>query len=239
MALPPVVKNLILINVVMLIADFTAKSVFGVDLTTILGLYFPKSDQFMPLQIITHMFMHANFMHLFFNMFALYMFGGILENVWGPKRFLIYYMVCGLGAAFVHETVIMFQYNKLINAISPDNLQVVINNGAAVLNEGKQYADVTMRDLQMLLNVPTVGASGAIFGVLLAFGVLFPNTQLMLLFPPIPIKAKYFVIGYGAIELYLALTQPGSNIAHAAHLGGMLFGYILIRYWRKTTSTPY
>ena len=239
MALPPVVKNLILINVVMLIANFTAKSVFGVDLTTILGLYFPKSDQFMPLQIITHMFMHANFMHLFFNMFALYMFGGILENVWGPKRFLIYYMVCGLGAAFVHETVIMFQYNKLINAISPDNLQVVINNGAAVLNEGKQYADVAMKDLQMLLNVPTVGASGAIFGVLLAFGVLFPNTQLMLLFPPIPIKAKYFVIGYGAIELYLALTQPGSNIAHAAHLGGMLFGYILIRYWRKTTSTLY
>lgn len=239
MALPPVVKNLILINVVMLIADFTAKSVFGVDLTTILGLYFPKSDQFKPLQIITHMFMHANFMHLFFNMFALYMFGGILENVWGPKRFLIYYMVCGLGAAFVHETVIMFQYVKLINTISPDNLQVVINNGAAVLNEGKQYADVAMKDLQMLLNVPTVGASGAIFGVLLAFGVLFPNTQLMLLFPPIPIKAKYFVIGYGAIELYLALTQPGSNIAHAAHLGGMLFGYILIRYWRKTTSTLY
>jgi membrane associated rhomboid family serine protease len=239
MALPPVVKNLILINVVMLVADFTAKSVFSVDLTTILGLYFPKSDQFMPLQIITHMFMHANFMHLFFNMFALYMFGGILENVWGPKRFLIYYMVCGLGAAFVHETVIMFQYNKLVNAISPDNLQLVIDNGAAVLNEGKQYADVAMRELQMLLNVPTVGASGAIFGVLLAFGVLFPNTQLMLLFPPIPIKAKYFVIGYGAIELYLALTQPGSNIAHAAHLGGMLFGYILIRYWRKTTTTLY
>jgi membrane associated rhomboid family serine protease len=239
MALPPVVKNLILINVVMLIADFTAKGVFGVDLTTILGLYFPMSEQFMPLQIITHMFMHANFMHLFFNMFALYMFGGILENVWGPKRFLIYYMVCGLGAALVHETVIMFQYNKLINSISPDNLQLVIDNGAAVLNEGKQYADVTMRELQMLLNVPTVGASGAIFGVLLAFGVLFPNTQLMLLFPPIPIKAKYFVIGYGAIELYLALTQPGSNIAHAAHLGGMLFGYFLIRYWRKTTTTLY
>jgi len=239
MALPPVVKNLILINVLMLIATWTAKSVFSVDLTTILGLYFPKSEQFMPLQIITHMFMHANFWHLFFNMFALYMFGGILENVWGPKRFLIYYMVCGLGAAFVHETVILFQYNKLMNVIAPDQLQIVLDNGAAVLNEGKQYADVTMRDLQMLLNVPTVGASGAIFGVLLAFGVLFPNTQLMLLFPPIPIKAKYFVIGYGAIELYLAVTQPGSNIAHAAHLGGMLFGYILIRYWKKTTTTLY
>jgi membrane associated rhomboid family serine protease len=167
------------------------------------------------------------------------MFGGILENVWGPKRFFIYYMVCGLGAAFVHETVIMFQYNKIMNIITPDQLQMVLNDGAAYLNEGKVFADETMKSLQMLLNVPTVGASGAVFGILLAFGVLFPNTQLMLLFPPIPIKAKYFVIGYGAIELWLAVTQPGSNIAHAAHLGGMLFGYFLIRYWRKTTKTLY
>lgn len=239
LALPPVVKNIILINVLMLIATWTAKGAFGVDLTAILGLYYPKSEQFMPLQILSHMFMHANFWHLFFNMFALYMFGGILENVWGPKRFFIYYMVCGLGAAFVHESVIMFQYNKIMSTISPDQLQLVLNDGAAYLNEGKVFTNETMKDLQMLLNVPTVGASGAIFGVLLAFGVLFPNTQLMLLFPPIPIKAKYFVIGYGAIELYLAVTQPGSNIAHAAHLGGMLFGYILIRYWRKTTKTLY
>ena len=239
LALPPVVKNIILINVLMLIATWTAQGVWGVDLTTILGLYYPKSEQFMPLQILTHMFMHANFWHLFFNMFALYMFGGMLENVWGPKRFFIYYMVCGLGAAFVHESVIMFQYNKIMSTISPDQFQLVLNDGAAYLNEGKVFTNETMKDLQMLLNVPTVGASGAIFGVLLAFGVLFPNTQLMLLFPPIPIKAKYFVLGYGAIELYLAVTQPGSNIAHAAHLGGMLFGYILIRYWRKTTTTLY
>jgi membrane associated rhomboid family serine protease len=183
--------------------------------------------------------MHANFWHLFFNMFALYMFGGILENVWGPKRFFIYYMVCGLGAAFVHETVIMFQYNKIINTISPDQLQLVLKDGTTYFNEGKVFTNEIMKNLQMLLNVPTVGASGAIFGILLAFGILFPNTQLMLLFPPIPIKAKYFVIGYGAIELYLAVTQPGSNIAHAAHLGGMLFGFILLRYWRKTTKTLY
>jgi len=239
LALPPVVKNIILINVLMLIADWTAKSVFGVDLTGILGLYFPKSEHFMPLQILTHMFMHGGFMHLFFNMFALYMFGGILENIWGPKRFFIYYMVCGLGAALVHETVIMFQYYKLMNVLSPDQLQLVLNDGAAYLNEGKVFTNETMKSLQMLLNVPTVGASGAIFGVLLAFGVLFPNTQLMLLFPPIPIKAKYFVFGYGVLELVLAVTQPGSNIAHAAHIGGMLFGYILIRYWRKTTKTLY
>jgi len=238
-ALPPVVKNLILINVLLLVATITAKSVFSYDLTTILALYFPKSELFKPLQILTHMFMHADFWHLFFNMFALYMFGGILENVWGPKRFFIYYMVCGLGAALTHETVIAFQYNQLAQSIGPDNLQTVIDQGTSLFRQGQGFADQEMLKLQMLLNTPTVGASGAVFGILLAFGVLFPNTQLMLLFPPIPIKAKYFVLGYGAIELYLAVTQPGSNIAHAAHLGGMLFGYIMIRYWRKTTSTLY
>lgn len=238
-ALPPVVKNLILINVLLLVATITAKSVFGYDITSILALYFPKSEMFKPLQILTHMFMHAGLWHLFFNMFALYMFGGILENVWGPKRFFIYYMVCGLGAALTHETVIAFQYNQLAKSIGPENLQIVIDQATTLFKQGQGFTDPEMLKLQMLLNTPTVGASGAIFGVLLAFGVLFPNTQLMLLFPPIPIKAKYFVIGYGAIELYLAVTQPGSNIAHAAHLGGMLFGYILIRYWRKTTNTLY
>jgi membrane associated rhomboid family serine protease len=123
--------------------------------------------------------------------------------------------------------------------LSPEQLQMVISEGTTLINQGKGFTDSTMQSLQILLNTPTVGASGAVFGVLLAFGVLFPNTQLMLLIPPMPIKAKYLVIGYGAIELYLAFSQPGSNIAHAAHLGGMLFGYILIRYWRKTTNTLY
>lgn len=239
MGLPPVVKNIILINILMLLVTFVVKNIMGIDLTGVLGLYFPKSEHFMPLQIITHMFMHGGLMHLFFNMFALYMFGGILENVWGPKRFFVYYMVCGLGAALVHESVIAIQYSKLIGSLGPDQLQLVLNDGNAYFNEGRVFADEGMKSLQMLLNIPTVGASGAVFGILLAFGVLFPNTQLMLLFPPIPIKAKYFVLGYGALELYLAFAQPGSNIAHAAHLGGMLFGYILIRYWRKTTNTLY
>jgi membrane associated rhomboid family serine protease len=237
--LPPVVKNIILINVLMLLVDYAAKSVFGMDLTMVLGLYFPKSEQFMPVQILTHMFMHGGIWHLFFNMYALYIFGQVLENVWGPKRFFIYYIVCGLGAALTHETVIAFQYDHLAQSLSPENLQIVLNEGTAYFREGKVFTDETMKSLQILLNTPTVGASGAVFGILLAFGVLFPNTQLMLLIPPIPIRAKYFVLIYGAIELYLALTQPGSNIAHAAHLGGMLFGYILIRYWRKTTNTLY
>lgn len=237
LGLPPVVKNLIIINVIMLLADYTVRSIFGVELTMILGLYFPKSDSFLPLQIVSHMFMHGSFWHLFFNMYALYMFGQVLEQVWGPKRFFIYYMVCGLGAAFIHETVILFQYERLMNVISPEQLQMVLNDGAEYFRQGKVFSDETMKSLQLLLNTPTVGASGAVFGILLAFGVLFPNTQLMLLIPPIPIRAKYFVLIYGAIELYLAFSNPGSNIAHAAHLGGMLFGYILIRYWRKTTKT--
>jgi membrane associated rhomboid family serine protease len=238
-ALPPVVKNIIFINVLMLLASYAAQSVFGIDLNSILGLYFPKSEQFMPLQIVTHMFMHGGFWHIFFNMYALYIFGQVLENVWGPKRFFIFYIVCGLGAALTHETVIAFQYSHLAQSLSPENLQIVLNEGTAYFKKGQGFVDPTMQSLQILLNTPTVGASGAIFGVLLAFGVLFPNTQLMLLFPPIPIKAKYFVMIYGAIELYLAVTAPGSNIAHAAHLGGMLFGYFLIRYWRKTTNTLY
>jgi membrane associated rhomboid family serine protease len=237
--LPPVVKNVIMINILMLLAYYAARSVLGINLNSILGLYFPKSESFKPFQILTHMFMHGGIWHLFFNMYALFIFGQVLEKVWGPKRFLLYYMVCGLGAALVHESVIAFEYSKLIKAVNPENLQLVLDEGAAYLNQGKVFTNQTMQDLQLLLNTPTVGASGAIFGVLLAFGVLFPNTQLMLIFPPIPIKAKYFVLGYGAIELYLAFTQPGSNIAHAAHLGGMLFGYILIRYWRKTTNTLY
>jgi membrane associated rhomboid family serine protease len=237
--MPPVVKNLIFINILMLLAYYTVGSVFDIDLNRTLGLYFPKSEQFKPIQIITHMFMHSGIWHLFFNMFALYMFGQVLEQVWGPKRFLIFYFVCGLGAALTHESVIAFQYSHLAHSLSPENLQLVLNEGTAYFNQGKVFTDPGMENLQILLNTPTIGASGAIFGVLLAFGMLFPNTQLMLLFPPIPIKAKYFVIIYGGIELYMAITQPGSNIAHAAHLGGMLFGYLLIRYWRKTTNTLY
>jgi membrane associated rhomboid family serine protease len=163
------------------------------------------------------------------------MFGQVLESVWGPKRFLIYYFVCGLGAALTHEAVIFIQYNKLISVLSPEQLSEVLEKGYKYVLEGSP----AMSSLQSILLTPTVGASGAVFGVLLAFGVLFPNTQLMLLFPPIPIKAKYAVLIFGGIELYLAFAQPGSDIAHAAHLGGMLFGYILIRYWRKTTKTLY
>jgi len=237
--MPPVVKNLILINVIMLLAMYTAGGVFGIDLNAMLGLYFPKSDLFRPYQIITHMFMHGGIAHLFFNMFALFMFGRVLESVWGPRRFFIYYFVSGLGAALTHEAVMAIQYSNLAGSVSSEQLQMVLERGSDILRSGRNFTDTDMGQLNRLLNTPTVGASGAVFGILLAFGMLFPNTQLMLLFPPIPIKAKWFVIGYGALELYLAISQPGSNIAHAAHLGGMIFGFILIKIWKKTTNTLY
>jgi len=237
--IPPVVKNLIIINAVMLLLMYALKTTTGTDLNGILGLYFPKSEYFRSWQIVTHMFMHGGFIHLLFNMFALWMFGRILEQVWGPKRFLLYYLVTGLGAAFFFEAVQWIQYNKVMQILSPEQLQDIYDRGNQLITQNQNYANQGMAKLNSILNVPVVGASGAVYGVLLAFGVLFPNTQLMFIFPPIPVKAKYVVIGYAAIELYLAITSPGSNIAHAAHLGGMIFGYILIRYWRKTTKTLY
>ncbi len=238
-SIPPVVKNLLIINILMLFATYVGENAFGIDLSRILGLFFIKSEYFKPFQIVTHMFMHGSLAHLFFNMFALYMFGRVLESVWGPKRFFIFYIVTGLGAAFLHTLVNYINFKVLENSIGPENVQMVIDKGYDAFQQGKTFSDESMKKLQFLLNIPTVGASGAVFGVLLGFGMLFPNTQLMLLFPPIPIKAKYLVIGYGAIELILGVTQPGSNIAHFAHLGGMLFGYFMIKYWNKSSNNFY
>ena len=236
--IPPVVKNLILINIIMLLATWTLRS-FGIDLDHILGLYFIKSESFRPYQIITHMFMHGGLMHIFFNMFALWMFGRILESVWGSKRFFIYYFVSGLGAVFLHELVNYIHFVSLKNSLSAENFNYVIQHGHEIFMQGKGFTFSKMQALNEIMNVPTIGASGAVFGVLLAFGMLFPNTQLMLLFPPIPIKAKWFVIFYGAAELWFGLTQPGSNIAHFAHLGGMLFGFILIKIWNRKRTNFY
>ncbi|MGQ7870549.1 rhomboid family intramembrane serine protease [Sunxiuqinia sp. sy24] len=237
-SIPPVVKNLIIINVLMLVATYIM-SMQNIDLTRILGLHYIASPKFEPYQIVSHMFMHGGFTHLLFNMFALWMFGRVLESVWGPKRFFIYYFATGLGAAVLHTFVNFIEYQSVISKMSPEQIDLVMQNGADILMQGKNYTDPLKGKLNLLLNIPTVGASGAVFGVLLGFGMLFPNTQLMLLFPPIPIKAKYFVIGYGVIELYLGLARPGSNVAHFAHLGGMLFGYLLIRYWNKNSRNFY
>ncbi|HET6555862.1 MAG TPA: rhomboid family intramembrane serine protease [Prolixibacteraceae bacterium] len=237
-ALPPVVKNLVIIYVIMLFATFVLE-MRGISLTRILGLHYFQSADFRPYQLVTHIFMHGGLMHLVFNMFALWMFGRVLESVWGPKRFFIYYFVTGLGAAALHSFVNFMEFQSVASKMNIEEVQNVMMQGADILSQGKNYIDPLAAKLNLILNTPTVGASGAVFGILLGFGMLFPNTQLMLLFPPIPIKAKYFVMGYGAIELYLGITQSGSNIAHFAHLGGMLFGFIMIKYWNKRTNHFY
>ncbi|MDR1611060.1 MAG: rhomboid family intramembrane serine protease [Candidatus Symbiothrix sp.] len=189
--IPPVTRNLLIINVGVFLACLLIK-----PLEFYLALFNYDSGYFNIYQLVTYMFAHASFEHIFFNMFALFMFGGVLENYWGQKRFLTYYMVTGIGAGLIQLLVFYLQ--------------------------GITYP------------VPTVGASGAIFGLLLAFGMLFPNTPLFLMFVPIPIKAKYMVIGYGLIEFFFGVANRSSdNVAHFAHLGGMLFGILLILYWRK------
>lgn len=235
--IPPVVKNLIIINVLMWLATIFLKF-RGIDLSNILGLHYIESPEFRPYQLITHMFMHDNSgpMHLIFNMFALWMFGRVLESVWGPKRFFIYYFVTGLGAAILHTVVNYLQFHYLAGHMSPETVNMVLTQGTEIFNQGKNFTDDAAGKLNLMLNMTTVGASGAVFGILLGFGMLFPNTELMLLFPPIPIKAKYFVMGYGAIELFSGITGMGPNIAHFAHLGGMLFGFIMIKYWNRNTK---
>lgn len=236
-AIPPVVKNLIIINVIMLLATYVL-SMRGFDLANILGLHYFKSPDFRPYQLVTHMFMHGGFLHLLFNMFALWMFGRVLENVWGARRFFIFYFVTGIGAAIFYSFVNYIEFQYIASKLTPEVVQDIIAHGADILNQGQNYVGQAGK-LNSILNVPTVGASGAVFGILLGFGMLFPNTELMLLFPPIPIKAKYFVAGYGAIELYSGLTNSGGNIAHFAHLGGMLFGFIMIKYWNSHTNNFY
>lgn len=235
--IPVVVKNLIIVNVLMLLATFVADKA-GTNLYTHLGLHFPLSDKFRPHQIFTHMFMHGDITHLFFNMFALYMFGRVLESVWGPKRFLLFYLVTGIGAAVIHSAVNFIEYYSVTSKLSADEIAYVKEIGYGIWAEGKNFTDEYTAKLNLILNTPTVGASGAVFGILLGFGMLFPNTQLMLLFPPIPIKAKYFVIGYGVLELFLGI-KGGGNVAHFAHLGGMIFGYFMIKYWNKTLNRFY
>lgn len=237
-AIPPVVKNLIIINVIMLLATYVLE-MRGIDLTNILGLHYIQSPEFKPYQLVTHMFMHGGFMHLAFNMFALWMFGRVLESVWGPKRFFIFYFVTGLGAAVFYSLVNFIEFQYIAAKMTPEDVQRVLSQGAEIFSQGKNFTDPLAGKLNLILNIPTVGASGAVFGILLGFGMLFPNTELMLLFPPIPIKAKYFVAGYGAIELFSGITNTGGNIAHFAHLGGMLFGFIMIKYWNRNAKHFY
>ena len=216
--LPAVTKNLLIINVLCFMGALVARR-YGVDLNDLLGLHFFMASDFKLYQLVTYMFMHGDFQHIFFNMFAVWMFGRTLEQVMGSKRFLTYYMICGIGAGLVQELV---QYIQYVTELSHYD---GVNTGLAV---------IPMEEYLNLMT--TVGASGAVYGILLAFGMLFPYSQ-MFVFPiPFPIKAKFFVIGYAVIELFSGLGASGDGIAHFAHLGGMIFGFFLILYWRKKNN---
>ena len=213
--IPVVTKNLLIINVLVFVATFVLGRV-GINLEQLFGLHFFMASNFRIYQLLTYMFMHANLEHIFFNMFALWMFGCVVENVWGPKKFLFYYILCGIGAGVVQEIA------QLVSLCMTYHLSL-----------GDVFS--LKQELASDLNGwTTVGASGAIYAILLAFGMMFPNERIFIFPLPIPIKAKWFVMFYVVVELFSAMGSGGNdNVAHFAHLGGMLFGFILIRYWTK------
>jgi len=267
--LPPVVKNLIIINTLFFLATLALRR-FHIDLINILGLHYPGASGFRIYQFATYMFMHGGWAHIFFNMFALWMFGNLIENVWGGKKFLIFYLLTGLGSGIVyifwihfslgknldmlnaiisHPTVPAveayfheygFRLNELTTALSQSDLNLfnhnmnLLANGSAASTDIQQIISfLSTYKAEMINEMVVIGASGAIFGLLLAFGMMFPNMLIYLYFA-IPIKAKWFVIGYGLIELFSGIrNKPGDNVAHFAHIGGMLVGFLIIMYWKK------
>ncbi len=267
--LPPVVKNLLIINTLLFLATLALRK-YNIDLINILGLHYPGASGFRIYQFFTYMFMHGGWAHIIFNMFALWMFGNVIENVWGGKKFLVFYILTGLGSGVVyifwihlhlranidmlnaiisHPTVqgieTYFQHYRFrINPLSTTLTQHSINlfnqhvdmlaNGTADPSVIQQIINfLSTYKAEMLNQMVVIGASGAIFGLLLAFGFMFPNTLIYLYFA-IPIKAKWFVIGYGLIELFEGISnRPGDNVAHFAHVGGLMVGLLIIWYWKK------
>ena len=218
MNIPAVTKNLLIINILAFLAMLGLRG-FGIDLNSICGLHFFLAPDFHFYQLVTYMFMHAGFQHILFNMFALWMFGCVVERVWGPKNFLFYYICAGIGAGLFQEAAQFVQFyvmaKEQISDFTFSQILLIAQNSSEALNMWT-----------------TVGASGAIYAVLLAFGMIFPEERIFMLPIPIPIKAKWFVLGYVLIELFSALFTSGGNVAHFAHLGGMLIGFLMIRYWQ-------
>jgi membrane associated rhomboid family serine protease len=269
--LPPVVKNLIIINGLFFLGTLVLGKVLHLDLEDLLGLHYFAAEKFRPWQLVTYMFMHGNFSHVFFNMFAVWMFGSVLENYWGPKKFLLYYFVTGIGAALIHYTVIYFQLAPVLSTIDQfldkpsanAMLQMANHNQITIYSQeiadhyndfvtqfntlfhtdnyqATQLAVKFMEQYRIdVLNAPNViGASGAVFGLLLAFGMMFPESMIYL-YMFIPMKAKWFVVLYGGLELFLGVTGYQGNVAHFAHLGGMLFGFLLILYWKRNPGSNF
>lgn len=253
----PMVRNLLIINVVVFILQSSV-----IDARQF-ALYHFGSDYFNPIQFVTHMFLHGGWGHLFSNMFSLFIFGPLLERFWGAQRFLAFYLITGLGASILYSGVRAYELNELqtdtvtyIENPSPvafnnymdehlkegsgRELAIAMKNNPDSPEYVKESKAVVKQVYNAIFNSPMLGASGAVFGILMAFGMLFPNLELMLLFLPVPIKAKYFVLLYGAYELYTGFNRvAGDNVAHFAHLGGMLFAYILIKMWGRNDYREY
>lgn len=269
--LPPIIKNLLIINVLAYLGQTTADLWGqGARVSDFFALHNIQSPKFYPHQLVTHLFMHGDFFHLFVNMFALWMFGNVLENLWGPKRFLIFYFVSGFGAAAMHMSVLSFEYSQLSKEIAmlqylptPERFSEFVekyprilmlqfsDDGALDLSsknimslladwqndpKNNNYIDLALSYARgfgdFSLNLPTVGASGAVFGALAAFGYLFPNTRIYIYFF-FPLKAKWFVLLYAGAELWMGIRNSGGNVAHFAHFGGALIGFLLVYYWNK------
>ncbi len=232
--MPPVTKNLIIVNVIIWLAMAVFPQEIGVMMDRHCGLHYYLSHEFIFTQFISYQFIHASFQHLFFNMFALFMFGMAIESVLGPKRFISYYLLCGIGAGLIHMGVNALSFHHYASMLPNEAVQTVINEGASVLSRGMNYSNEALGSINLIINTPTVGASGAIYGILLAFGMFFPNRPIYIMFIPYPIKAKWLIIGYAVLELSLGVGNTSDGIAHFAHLGGMIFGFLLILYWKKT-----
>lgn len=209
-SMPTAVKNIIIINILVMLMTFMNEDF----MYETFALFYPTSPFFHWWQPLTHMFMHGGFFHLLFNMYTLFIFGTVLERVWGPKKFLVFYFVTGLGAAAIHTCVEWIQVQGWLTAAA----------------EGSMAAQTSIHMMKM---TPTVGASGAIYGVLMGYAMLYPDSILTLLFPPISMKAKWFVLIFAAIELLTGVSGTGGSIAHFAHLGGLIFGFALIWYWKQ------
>ncbi len=263
MRITPMVKYILIINVVVLLIQ----TLLSLPFSDWFGLRVVFADEFQPYQFVTYMWVHGGFYHLLGNMFAVFVFGPLLEQFWGPRKFLTFYLICGIGAGILFGVADFFEKYELkqdteayINNPDPDSFQIFILNHRVsqrgvqeLANFGDRYYEnpnssnlITQSKVyvqqiyDLYSNIPMVGASGAVFGILMAFGMLFPNTQLFLLFPPIPIKAKYLVLFYGLYEVYSEFSRTaGDNIAHLAHLGGMLIAFIMIKYWQKKSGRFY
>jgi membrane associated rhomboid family serine protease len=263
-SLPPVTKNILILNIVVFIISQILAHL-GSSIPYHLALFNFKSDYFNPFQLVTHMFMHGGIGHIFFNMFAVFMFGRLIESVLGSKKFFILFMLSGIGAALLQLTITNFQLNVLHNMVdtfnsapSPDVFWTImkkyhydVNSTISILTQNwsenpnspqfLSQAQMVLQDVvKTITNIPMVGASGAVFGVLIAFAMMFPNMELMFIFIPVPIKAKYLIPLYAVLELFFGIANfSGDNIAHFAHLGGAIVGFILVKFWKKNQFTIY